>query len=393
MKITRITLCPIEGRFHKFVAMNAGGAGHTGHKPAGITYTNTLLRIVTDEGPEGIGVGAGRNDPEYQRALRSFIGANPLELYQMKDGIAGDRLPPYAATLSKYPHLDAAFLDLIGKIKGTPCWKLLGAKNLAKVPAYDGTLYFSDIWFRDRGTQAVVEEAEEAFKKGYTAVKLKVGRGLEWMDPDAGLQRDIEVLRAVRKLGGPSVTIMADDNNAFADDFPRAWKFLQQAADMNLYWIEEIFPESVREYSRLKDLMARAGMKTLIADGENMREPEEFIPYLHPRRLMDVLQLDIRNGGVLKCREVGRMAEAAGGQAKPHNWASQLGVITALHLAKGGIGVTGVEDDRSTCDVLIPNGYTFHGGYYTVPDSPGLSVAIDEKVYQRKYQAKETVLA
>ncbi len=135
MKITRITLCPIEGRFHKFVAMNAGGAGHTGHKPAGITYTNILLRIVTDEGPEGIGVGAGRNDPEYQRALRSFIGANPLELYQIKDGIVGDRLRPYAATLSKYPHLDAAFLDLIGKIKGTPCWKLLGAKNLEKVPA------------------------------------------------------------------------------------------------------------------------------------------------------------------------------------------------------------------------------------------------------------------
>ncbi len=183
-----------------------------------------------------------------------------------------------------------------------------------------------------------MEEAEEAFKKGYTAVKLKVGRGLEWMDPDAGLQRDLDVLRAVRKLGGPSVTIMADDNNAFADDFPRAWKFLQQAADMNLYWIEEIFPESVREYSRLKDLMAGAGMKTLIADGENMREPEEFIPYLHPRRLMDVLQLDIRNGGVLKCREVGRMAEAVGGQAKPHNWASQLGVITALHLAKGAAG-------------------------------------------------------
>jgi len=391
MKITRITLCPIEGRFHKFVAMNAGGAGHTGHKPAGITFTNVLIRIATDEGTEGIGVGAGRNDPEYQRALRSLIGANPLEIYEMEDGRVGNRLSPHAATLIKYPHLDGALLDLIGKLKGVPCWKLLGTKNLQQIPAYDSTLYFSDIWFRDRGTRAVVEEAEESFKKGYTALKVKVGRGLEWMDADAGLERDLEVLRAVRKLGGPAVTIMADDNNAFADDFPRAWKFLRQTTDIDLYWIEEIFPESVREYSRLKDLIARAGLKTRVADGENLREPEEFISYVQPRRLMDVLQLDIRNGGILKCREVGRMADAAGGEARPHNWASQLGGIMAMHLAKACPGVTGVEDDRSTCDALIPNGYSFRGGFYTVPDSPGLSVAIDEKAY-KKYQARETVL-
>ena len=391
MKITRITLCPIEGRFHKFVAMNAGGAGHTGHKPAGITFTNMLIRIGTDDGAEGIGVGAGRNDPEYQRALRSLIGTNPLEIYEMKDGCVGDRLPPHASTLIKYPHLDGALLDLIGKVRQMPCWKLLGTKNQEKIPAYDSTLYFSDIWFRDRATRAVVEEAEEAFKKGYTAVKVKIGRGLEWMDADAGIERDLEVLRAVRKVGGPAVTIMADDNNAFADDFPRAWKFLQQTAGIDLYWIEEIFPESVREYSRLKDLISRAGLKTRIADGENLREPEEFVPYLQPRRLMDVLQLDIRNGGILKCREVGRMAGAAGGEARPHNWASQLGGIMAMHLAKACPGVTGVEDDRSTCDVLIPNGYSFRSGFYTIPDSPGLSVAIDEKAY-KKYQAKETVL-
>lgn len=391
MKITRITLCPIEGRFHKFVAMNAGGAGHTGHKPAGITFTNLLIRIATDEGAEGIGVGAGRNDPEYQRSLRSLIGANPLEIYDMEEGSVGNRVPPHAATLIKYPHLDGAFLDLIGKLKGVPCWKLLGTKNQQQIPAYDSTLYFSDIWFRDRGTRAVVEEAEESFKKGYTALKVKVGRGLEWMDPDAGLERDLEVLRAVRKLGGPAVTIMADDNNAFADDFPRAWKFLRQTTDIDLYWIEEIFPESVREYSRLKDLISHAGLKTRIADGENLREPEEFGPYLQPRRLMDVLQLDIRNGGILKCREVGRMAKKAGGESRPHNWASQLGGIMAMHLAKACPGVTGVEDDRSTCDALIPNGYSFRSGFYTVPDSPGLSVAIDEKAY-KKYQARETVL-
>ena len=36
------------------------------------------------------------------------------------------------------------------------------------------------------------------------------------------------------------------------------------------------------------------------------------------------------------------------------------------------------EDDRSTCDVLIPEGYEFRGGSYSVPDNPGLSVRVDE---------------
>ena len=332
---------------------------------------------------------AGQPDSAYQQSVRSLIGANPLELYEMSGGRVGDRLPVYATVLAKHPHLDGALLDLIGKLNKKPCWQLLGEEVRTQVPAYDGTLYFADIWFRDRGVRAVMEEVEESLKKGYTALKLKVGRSMEWMEKDAGVRRDLEVLRQARKIAGPQATIMADDNNAFVDDFPRAWQFLEQARDMNLHWIEEIFPESVGDYSRLKDLMAKAGMKTLIADGENFREPEEFDPYLKPRKLMDVLQLDIRNGGVLKCREVGRMAKAAGGEAKPHNWASQIGVLMALHLAKSCPGVSGIEDDRSTCDALVADGYSFRNGFYTLPDTPGLSLTVDERVYKQKYQAKE----
>jgi L-alanine-DL-glutamate epimerase-like enolase superfamily enzyme len=391
MKINRIALCPIEGRFHKFVSMNAGGAGH-GSKPAGLTYTNVLIRIGTDQGVEGLGVMAGQPDGAYKEAVRSLIGANPLELYEMSGGLVGDRLPPHAAVLTKYPHLDGALLDLIGKLNSKPCWKLLGNEVRPLVPAYDGTIYFADIWFRGRGVRAVLEEVEESLKKGYTGMKLKVGRSLEWMEKDAGVLRDLEVLRETRKIAGPLVTIMADDNNAFADDFARAWRFMEQTRDINLHWIEEIFPETVRDYSRLKDLMAKSGMNTLIADGENFRDPDEFEPYLKPRRLMDVLQLDIRNGGILKCREVGRMAKLAGGEAKPHNWASQIGVLMALHLAKACPGVTGVEDDRSTCDALTTDGYSFRNGFYKVPDTPGLSLSGDEKIYKQKYQAKETVL-
>ncbi len=137
--------------------------------------------------------------------------------------------------------------------------------------------------------RAVVEEAEEAVRSGYLGLKFKIGRDSKWMERDAGLRRDIEVLKAVRRALGPKVKILADANNGYRDDFDRAWRLMEETRDTGLYWMEEIFPEDVEQYARLRDRMQAAGIKTLIADGENAGEVWAFEPYLRPRRLMDVL--------------------------------------------------------------------------------------------------------
>ncbi|MGH9632360.1 MAG: hypothetical protein ACRD7E_28985, partial [Bryobacteraceae bacterium] len=49
--IRSITLAPVECRFHKFVAMNSYDVAPKGH-----TYSNTLVRIRTGDGAEGLGV-------------------------------------------------------------------------------------------------------------------------------------------------------------------------------------------------------------------------------------------------------------------------------------------------------------------------------------------------
>ena len=91
---------------------------------------------------------------------------------------------------------------------------------------YDGTLYFSDVWFRDRGVRAVVEEAEEAAKAGYRGIKLKLGRGWKWMEPEPGFRRDVEVVHAVRKAVGPGMRILVDINNGYQKEPERAWRLL-----------------------------------------------------------------------------------------------------------------------------------------------------------------------
>lgn len=388
-RITKITLATVQGRFHKFVAMNSYDKAPKGH-----TYTNTLVRIATDQDVEGVGVMAyALPDKAFHAALRQLVGRDPATLYQFQDSRITDRADSHRELLARYKHLDGPLFDLIGKLRGVPCWKLMGEAVRDKTDLYDGTLYFSDIWFRDRGARAVVEEVLEAQKMGYPAVKIKVGRGSKWMEAEEGLRRDIEVLRAVREAVGPELKINADANNGYRGDYDRAWRLLEGSKAADLHFIEELFPEDVGLYTKLRGQMKQAGMGTIVADGENFTEAGSFDPYLKPRRLMDIVQLDIRRGGFIEAMDMARKAEAAGAVSIPHNWGSQVGLFMGLHAAKAIKAVSGAEDDRSTCDAVIAKGYEYSNGTYTTSDEPGLGIHVNEDVYREKYQAGETVIS
>ena len=388
-KITSITLSTVRGDFHKFVAMNSRD-----NEPKGTSYENVLLRIMTDAGVEGVGVMSyGLPDAEYLKDIRSLLGADPEAIYEFRDGLIWGRAPEFAGLLAKYKHLDGPLCDLIGKLRGVPCWKLFGESVKDRVEVYDGTLYFSDLWYSERGVQAVVDEAREAMQSGYRGIKLKIGRGNKWMRRSEGLQRDIEIIRSVRSAIGSEPRLLVDANNGYLDDFDGAWKLLLETKEQRLDWLEEVFPEDQGLYRRLRDQMRRAGIQTPIADGENMRAAEDFRPYLEPERLFDVMQLDIRTGGILECRAMSKMGEPHGASAVPHNWGSQVGLLMSLHLAKTQKNIMGAEDDRSTCAALTVSGYEFKDGAYTVSNEPGLGIQVNEDLYEAPAFPAKTVIA
>ncbi len=382
-RITRLTVTPIQGRFHKTVAMNAYDKA-----PKGETYSTHLLRVFTDQGVSGTGtLDYSAPDAAMMEALRSLIGADPLALYRFE----GKRIAAVTAAFqpvhSRYRFLDSALFDLIGQLMGVPCHELIGPSARDRVEVYDGTLYFSDVMRPEKGVTAVVEEAEEAARAGYRGLKLKVGRPGKWIPGPEGVRRDIEVVNAVRRAVGPNIRVMADANNGYRGDFDSAWRFLAETQVSNLYWMEEIFPEDPALYARLKEKMQQAGMKTHLADGENMRSVEDLRPYMNPR-LIDLTQIDIRRAGFLGNREAAEL----GALCVPHNWGSQIGGLMGLQLGKASRPVIAAEDDRSRCDVLIVEGYAFRNGSYTVPKTPGLGIRVEERVYAEKYKAGEMVV-
>ena len=70
---------------------------------------------------------------------------------------------------------------------------------------------------------------------------------------------DEEGGQAVRKAVGPDMRIMADPNNGYRGDRERAWRLMAETAESKLYWMEEIFPEQVEDYSWLKDKIEKRG--------------------------------------------------------------------------------------------------------------------------------------
>lgn len=364
------------------------------NEPKGTSYTNTLIRISTDAGVEGVGVMSYTlPDRGFLTALRGLVGADPESVYEFRDGIIARRSAAFNDLLVRYKHLDGPLCDLIGKLRGVPCWKLFGESVRDRVEAYDGTLYFSDLWFRDRGVQAVVDEASEAIASGYLGIKLKIGRGSKWMPRDEGLRRDIEVIQAVRGAIGSDRKLLVDANNGYRDDVAAAWRLLEETKEQRVDWLEEAFPEDKDLYRQLRGRMQDAGIRTPIADGENMRSAAQFQEFIEPERLFDVMQLDIRTGGILDCREMSRMGEPHGAVAVPHNWGSQVGLLMSLHLAKTQKNIIAAEDDRSMCPDLTVRGYEFKDGHYAVSNEPGLGLEVRKSSYEAPDFPDQTVIA
>ena len=387
-RITRITIAEIEGRFHKTVAMNSYDTA-----PKGPAYSTWLLRVFTDQGVSGTGtLEYAAPDKPLLAGLRTLIGRDPLSVYVIENKRIRGVQQEYQVLLGHYHWLDSALFDLIGQMLGVPCYELLGPPVRERIEVYDGTLYFSDVMRPEKGVRAVVEEAEEAIRSGYRGLKMKTGRNSKWVPGEPGVQRDIEAVNAVRRAIGPDAKLMADANNGYRGDFDSMWRFLDATRQSNLYWIEEPFPQDAALYARLREKMQQAGMKTFIADGEDMDSAEDLRPYLNPR-LIDLSQIDIRRAGFLGNREAAELGAASGLVCVPHNWASQIGGLMGLHLSKAVRSAIAAEDDRSGCDAIIVEGYTFRDGLYTLPGAAGLSIRVNERVYQEKYRPNEIAIA
>ena len=126
-------------------------------------------------------------------------------------------------------------LGLPGRALSKPIHKLLGGAYRTEVQPYATGFYRrAGVTYPDDA----IDEARRHMSKGFTAMKLKIGFGVE---------DDIHYVRSVREAIGPEPLLMVDANHAY--NVGAARRLLKAFEPARIHWFEEpISPEDIDGY-------------------------------------------------------------------------------------------------------------------------------------------------
>ncbi len=243
--------------------------------------------------------------------------------------------------------IDIALWDLLGKHLGVPVAQLFGS-NREEVPIYGsgGWLSYS--------MDELLAEASSYLKRGFTMVKMKVGR------PD--IKRDAERVRAVRKLIGSNVRLMVDANQAWSP--PQAIAFARLVEDQDIFWFEEpVAKDDLDGYCQVA-----ANTNIPIATGEREYSLGVFRDFL-VRKGAAIIQPDaLRIGGLSQCMKLAHLAESFNRQVAPHFY-KELDVHVLAAICNGLF-----LEYFDWLDHLLVNPLQVVNGMAKVPRTPGLGI-------------------
>ena len=249
--------------------------------------------------------------------------------------------------------VDIALWDLRARRQSAPLWRVLGGFD-PRVPCYAGGI---DL---DFPLDALLHQTDEHRRRGFRAIKVKVGR--------PALADDVERVRAVRGHLGPGFPLMVDANMRWsADEAIRAARAL---AAFEPVWLEEpTIPDDVPGHVRI---VREGGLP--IATGENLHTLYEF-RHLVEAGGVTFPEPDVTGcGGVTVFLKVCHLAEAFNLPVTSHG-AHDLSVhLLAAVPNRSYLEVHGFGLDRFIAEPL-----RIEAGAAVAPDRPGHGITFDWK--------------
>ena len=354
-----------------------------------------LLKLGTNAGYDGYATIAamGLERKGLGSILGNYLmGINPLDIQ-----LVNQRIQEFSYIGMRNGWIDAAFWDIIGKVRGEPLWKILGGAGGYVYP------YMSTGSTHNHDHAKISEIGKQAVEAGYKGIKIRV--------KSENLTVMTDFVGAAREAIGNGTNLMVDANQGWPvdllDETPKwdldlALKFAQNIEAFGVKWLEE--PLNRGNFEALARL--RENTKTPIAGGELNSNWRDFKAMLDMGSL-DIYQPDaVMAGGTYAggisvvywlIREIQkRNLEHQGDVLKikycPHTWTTGLGFALALQL----VGVLPFEE-RSLLEYPLEGHWKpeywarfIKGGFARdkdgrihIPDSPGLGVEIDWDVIRR----------
>ena len=164
-----------------------------------------LVKIATDQGITGIGLGHGG---EVERAIIAkltpmLVGEDPIDVERLWHKMWVPKLiGRRGLTTRAISAIDIGLWDIRAKAANMPLWKMLGGFR-ERVPTYVAGGYYEE----GKGLRELAQEMEQNVEMGARAVKMKVG--------GVTLTEDAERVRVVRDAVGPEVKVLVDANCAY----------------------------------------------------------------------------------------------------------------------------------------------------------------------------------
>lgn len=369
MKITSITAIPLSFRLPegKTVTMGVGST----------TKRDTIIvRVQTDEGITGYGEAhPGRSPGAVTSLIHSTIA--PMLVGMQATDVVGAWQRVHRMQLSSHglgagaalalSGIDMALWDIRGKAANMPLYELLGGTR-RRLPAYAGGIALGY-----QPKESLAEEAQEYVARGYKALKLRLGDGV---------QNDIDRLRHVRHVLGEGVDILSDANTVFT--MADARRVLPVLADIRAGWLEEPFAchdfASYREAAKITPLVP-------LAAGENHYTRFEFAQLLEAGAVQ-VWQPDLSKcGGITEGVRIAAIASAWRIPVHPHSSATGINHAATLHFMaateNSGYFEACVSKFNPFRDMFGTQFEIGADGCVTPPEGPGLGVQVDESIFEK----------
>lgn len=251
--------------------------------------------------------------------------------------------------------IDIALYDLYGKLYKSPLYKLLGGFR---------NEITTDITISVNEPEEMVRDSIDAVKRGYTTLKIKVGKDSK---------KDMERMKAIRQAVGYDINLRIDANQGWKPK--EAVKVLREIEDVGLQieFVEQ--PVIAHDVDGLKFVTDNVSIPVL-AD-ESIFSPMDALNILQ-KRAADLVNIKLmKTGGIYNALQICSLAEIYGVECMIGCMLeAKVSVTAAVHLACAKSVITKIDlDGPVLCkEDPINGGAIFNESKIILPDEPGLGI-------------------
>ena len=360
-----------------------------------------IIRIDTNQDIYGLGEVRDGASPTYALILKSrLLGENPCNVDRLFRKIKQFGGP--ARQGGGVSGVEMALWDLAGKAYNVPVFQMLGGRFRDKIRCYADTDMSPD-------PRVYAERLKKRMEQGFTWLKMDLGiqlvdkipgtltrpagmteeeqaltphmfTGIEISDKGIGLMGDY--VAQVRESVGMEIPLAADHfGHIGVNSCIRLGRALER---YNLEWLEDMIPWQYT--ALLKQITESIGLPTLT--GEDIYLKEDFIKLCSQHAIRKIHPDLATAGGILETKKIGDAAEEYGVPMAMHFAGTPVSCMANVHCAAATQNFLCLENhsvDIPWWDDLVDGieKPIVNRGYITVPEKPGLGVALNEEVVKQ----------